>query len=225
MEIRARGFAFFAGKAYTKCMRLLWLIVALCVGVPLGAVTIDWKTVDWGNATLIKPNESWALIPQGSSWAIRMSIPKTKLTNGSIKLRDANNEVVERGIFNVTKISDGKVSVDAWENPNGTKSATTLPSNYIWFEWQCSVDYSKLFSVSADGNYNELASWSSSLGLAPTEVCLFVSDADVVETALFLQVRTSDGVPEPSAALLFALGAGLTLLCRPPFRIGGVAER
>lgn len=212
-------------------MRLLWLIVVLCVGVPLGAVTIDWKSVDWGEATGIVPNESWMLISQGSEWAIRMSIPKTKLTSGSIKLRDANGAEVERGLFNVTEITTTKTSLDVQVGENVSAESKTLNMGYgfQWFEWRVSADYSKLFAVASNGNGVELASWSSAgLGIVPTEVCLLVSDADVVETALFLQVRASyGGVPEPSAVLLLATLSGLAFLRRSSFctafRAGGIA--
>lgn len=213
-------------------MRLLWVIVTLCVGVPLGAVTIDWQAVDWGNATSITPNMSWVTIPDGSAWAIRMTIPKTKLTSGGIKLRDASGVGVERGCFEITGILTGEnVIVKTWGIPGGEPTATsTLPWTHQWFEWRTTATQAKLFSVTSNGYYNELASCSSAkLGIAPTEVGLFVSDADVVETALFLQPRTADDVPEPSSVLLFALGVGLALLRRPlcgtALRFGGTAER
>lgn len=213
-------------------MRLLWVIVALCVGVPLGAVTIDWQAVDWGNATSITPNMSWVTIPDGSAWAIRMPIPKTKLTSGGIRLRDASGAEVKCGLFNVTEITttETHLSVQASESVPVESMILNMEYGLQWLEWRVSANYYKLFAVASNRNSVELASWSSAkLGIAPTEVCLFVSDADVVETALFLQPRTADDVPEPSSALLFALGVGLALLRRPlcgtALRFGGTAER
>lgn len=212
-------------------MRLLWLIAALCVGVRLGATTVDWKTVDWGQAETVVPNVSWLTIPDGLEWAIRMSIPKTKLTSGSIRSRDANGVEVERGRFEVTKVSGGSVAVSAWGIPGAEPDTEpTLPSNHQWFEWRFTATYSKLLSVTPEGACNELASWSSAgLGIVPAEVCLFVSDADVVETALFLQVYASADVPEPSPTLLLSGIVGVALLYRPKLRqfvcVGGFAER